>query len=228
MSYDKVVDSAALDAVFSGIGDAIREKSETTASIPHTEMGNAIRNLSIGEDLTAEVMAQPAMVANIIESLVGKATGANATPETILEGYSAYVGQKLIEGIASAGIDIAAMFGCSKYAVDEVTFSSRTEWNGATISHSLSEKPKAFILVAESVEKTNGDIHAGICVDSENSGSPFMASLTWRYNLLVDANSSGLSTTIKSLTDSYIETKAGSSTYSYLTAGMKYYVITMA
>lgn len=51
-----------------------------------------------GENVTPEVTAQTPLVTEILESLVGKVTLANATPETILEGYSAYVKQKLVQG----------------------------------------------------------------------------------------------------------------------------------
>lgn len=42
MAYDKVVDSAALDAVFTGIADAIRKKTGTTGAIASTDMAAAI------------------------------------------------------------------------------------------------------------------------------------------------------------------------------------------
>lgn len=48
MAYDKVVDSAELDAIFDGIGDVIREKNKTTDKIPHTALEDAIRALSGG------------------------------------------------------------------------------------------------------------------------------------------------------------------------------------
>ena len=51
-----------------------------------------------GETVTPEVQIQTPLIEDIKESLVGKATGANATEDTILEGYSAYVGQELVEG----------------------------------------------------------------------------------------------------------------------------------
>ena len=51
-----------------------------------------------GENVTPEVQTQTPLIEDIKESLVGKATGANATEDTILEGYSAYVGQELVEG----------------------------------------------------------------------------------------------------------------------------------
>ena len=51
-----------------------------------------------GENVKPEVDIQTPLIEDIKESLVGKATGANATEDTILEGYSAYVGQELVEG----------------------------------------------------------------------------------------------------------------------------------
>ena len=57
-----------------------------------------LKNLPIAEDVTEEVNIQTPLITEILESLVGKVTIANATPETILKGYSAYVGQQLVEG----------------------------------------------------------------------------------------------------------------------------------
>ena len=50
------------------------------------------------EDVTPEVTTQTPIIQNITEALVGKATGATATADKILEGYSAYVGQQLVNG----------------------------------------------------------------------------------------------------------------------------------
>lgn len=51
-----------------------------------------------GEDVTKEVNVQTPLVEDILESLVGKVYDANATPDKILEGYSAYVHQELVTG----------------------------------------------------------------------------------------------------------------------------------
>ena len=48
MAYDKVVDSAALDAVFTDIAEAIRAKAGTTDTIAYTDMAAAINELSGG------------------------------------------------------------------------------------------------------------------------------------------------------------------------------------
>lgn len=60
-----------------------------------------------GEDVTPEVTAQTPLIEEILESLVGKVYGANATPDKIVQGYSAYVNQNLIEGTLEpiTGID---------------------------------------------------------------------------------------------------------------------------
>lgn len=51
-----------------------------------------------GENVTEEVNVQTPLITSILESLVGKAQGANITPETVLKGYKGYRGQELIEG----------------------------------------------------------------------------------------------------------------------------------
>jgi hypothetical protein len=45
MAFDKIVDSAALDATFKGIADAIRSKAGTTEGMAHTAMAQAVSNL---------------------------------------------------------------------------------------------------------------------------------------------------------------------------------------
>ena len=51
-----------------------------------------------GENVTEEVNVQTPLITSILEALVGKAQGANITPETVLKGYKGYRGQELIEG----------------------------------------------------------------------------------------------------------------------------------
>lgn len=51
-----------------------------------------------GEDVSEEVAVQTPLIQQIREMIVGKATDANATEDTIVKGYSAYVGQKLVNG----------------------------------------------------------------------------------------------------------------------------------
>lgn len=51
-----------------------------------------------GEDVSEEVAVQTPLIQQIREMVVGKATDANATEDTIVKGYSAYVGQKLVNG----------------------------------------------------------------------------------------------------------------------------------
>ena len=51
-----------------------------------------------GENVTPEVTTQTPIIQNITEALVGKAQGATATADKILEGYSAYVGGVLVDG----------------------------------------------------------------------------------------------------------------------------------
>lgn len=93
------------------------------------------------EDITPEIVEQTPLVTEILESLVGKVTLANATPETILEGYSAYVGQQLIKGRLenlSRKID----FG-------EVTLTAAS--SRLSISHNLGVVPSYVFVVSDGV-----------------------------------------------------------------------------
>ena len=89
-----------------------------------------------GENITPEVTAQTPLVAEILESLVGKVTLANATPETILVGYSAYVGRELVNGILE---DLGA--ACAR---GTITFASRT--TSFSVDTGIAEA-KIFIMV---------------------------------------------------------------------------------
>lgn len=61
-------------------------------------MGKGIKTGGSAENLKEELSTQDALIANLAELIVGKSNGATATEETILEGFSAYVGQKLVTG----------------------------------------------------------------------------------------------------------------------------------
>ena len=93
-----------------------------------------------GENVTPEVQAQTPLVTEILESLVGKVTLANATPETILEGYSAYVGQELVEGTRKS---LETIFGLTKINSGTLINTSNTAIN---IKHNLNVIPKIFMI----------------------------------------------------------------------------------
>lgn len=89
-----------------------------------------------GENLNAQLTAQETLIQTITESLVGKATLANATADKILEGFCAYVGQQLIQGTAKVGVS-GIDFG-------EVTLAANGD---ITINHGLGVAPTAAYLV---------------------------------------------------------------------------------
>lgn len=109
-------------------------------------MADAFLTRKGGEDVTPEVNEQTVIIQDIMEALVGKVYGANATAETILKGYSAYVHQNLVEGTMEAGIP-TSLFGCTKFAIDEFSFTADTSVIPTTIKHSLGETPTAFMII---------------------------------------------------------------------------------
>lgn len=114
-----------------------------------------------GENVTEEVNVQTPLITSILEALVGKAQGATATADKILEGYSAYVGQQLVNGTAkdaSTMVDLLGIFGCTKIAIDKFTLSSRTETSNYTIQYSLGEQPTIAILTCASNPSRNYDV----------------------------------------------------------------------
>lgn len=92
-----------------------------------------------GENVTPEVTAQTPFVTEILESLVGKVTLANATPETILQGYSAYVGQQLIQGTRP---DISRSIDFGSVTLPELS-------ETITVNHGLGAIPKYVVLIPE-------------------------------------------------------------------------------
>ena len=63
-------------------------------------MGQGIKAGGGSENLKPELQAQDILIDDILETIVGKSSGATATAETILEGYTAYVGKELVTGKA--------------------------------------------------------------------------------------------------------------------------------
>lgn len=102
-----------------------------------------------GENVTPEVTAQTGLIDSIKTQLVGKATGANATADKILEGFSAWVNGQLVQGTAKEGIPINS-FGYTKFSVD--TFTPTTTIASLTVSHSLGEIPKIAVLWGKNVQ----------------------------------------------------------------------------
>ena len=125
-----------------------------------------------GENITAELDAQAILLQEIEESLVGKASGANITPETVLKGYAGYKGKELVEGTydpATAdpnlipenireGVDIFGIIGTMVEGVSgidygEVTLTAQSKT--ITISHNLNKKPTRAYLLPYSLGSTS-------------------------------------------------------------------------
>lgn len=167
------------------------------------------------EDVTPEVTAQTPVITQILEGLVGKAQGANATADKILEGYSAYVGQKLLHGTAKEGLDLSA-FGITKVAVDEIVPASDISTTEG-IPHSLGITPKYLIIITDetvSSSTTRGYIKEYMATQN------IMASFWFSYTY-----DGGTQTTGKSALSS---TSFKLNNGGYLKAGVAYKILTMA
>lgn len=95
-----------------------------------------------GEDVTAEVQVQTPLVDQIMTALIGKVgDDANATAETILEGYKAWVqGEKIIGTfVPITGIDYG-----------EVTPSANTA--SITVSHKLGAIPSFAVIMLKTFD----------------------------------------------------------------------------
>lgn len=78
MAYDKIVDSAKLDAGMTATANAIRAKTGGSSAIPwkeNTGFADAVGDISQAEDLSAELEAQDALISALEEAVAGKAAG---------------------------------------------------------------------------------------------------------------------------------------------------------
>ncbi len=111
-------------SVIGGLGNTPPEKV-LQGSIYSDESG--VRRTGTMEDITPDLNAQSDLIKEIRAMLVGRVTEANATPEDILKGKKAYVGEKLIEGTLSLN-PIKADVSLSKPPY-EILASSAVEFN---------------------------------------------------------------------------------------------------
>lgn len=116
-------------------------------------MSANVSNKGGGENITPEVTAQTSLVTEILESLVGKVTLANATPETLLEGYSAYVAGKLVVGTLPI----------EKTKIDYGTLTADVSGESiATVNHTLKKSPSYMMLLPKSVNRSTNVFLASI------------------------------------------------------------------
>ena len=172
------------------------------------------------ENLNTQLTAQETLIQTITESLVGKATLANATADKIIEGFCAYVGQQLIQGTAkdpSQLADLKAAGGYTKMAVDKFTFSTKTS---ASVSHSLGEIPRCYLLftVTDVAQLANGCLKfaayiEGAASDKDIGISPYQ----------MDGYITAL--TVQLITK---QTSAAVSNLGTYAAGVEYTLVTMA
>ena len=167
------------------------------------------------ENVTPEVTAQTSIITQILEGLVGKAQGANATADKILEGYSAYVGQELIEGTAKAGLDLSA-FGITKVAVDEIVPTSDISTSD-DITHSLGDTPKYLMITTdETISSSTTRGYVKEYMSTQNTMVSFWFSRSYTSGTST-AGESDLSPTSFKLNNG-----------GYLKSGVTYKILTMA
>lgn len=175
-------------------------------------------------DVTPEVTAQTPLVTQILEGLVGKAQGANITPETVLKGFKGYSGQELVEGTMEAGINLSDI-GITKCAIDEFTFSSDTLASTA-VNHSLGEVPKiAFVFTNDAVSHSSGANRVVQAVYVSKIGSGEL-NLQWDEEIYWNDGSRISQTNSMTITESSFAINGGNSCK--YQSGVNYTLITMA
>ncbi len=176
-----------------------------------------------GENVTPEVTAQTGLIDSIKTQLVGKATGANATADKILEGFSAWVNGQLVQGTAkdpSQFADLKSAGGFTKMAVDKFSLTTDTIAQNIPITHSLGDIP-LFILLLGPVYTGNYYIKSIYCIFNDAIGS--MKPSLFVYS---DSNFYKYNTNATRGADSVTLGEAG---YNFkYAAGIEYTLITMA
>lgn len=197
-------------------------------------MSANVSNKGGGENITPEVTAQTSLVTEILESLVGKVTLANATPETILEGYSAYVGQQLVTGEMKP---IEKILGFTKCYISTVTFANAVSANSLIFTHGLGVPPEMFLIIADKMIYDNVYSENSLTVffgqninnNGENRGyAVSVAAYTNDADIKLYNNSNTYTTDNKENLKSYIP-KVGQGASSFrVAAGIPYTVIALA
>ena len=127
--------------------------------------------------------------------------------------------------LVEEGVNFPPLAGCTKMAVDKITYSSRTA-GGSLISHSLGGVPKVAILFCTSRSIVNFDVTASIVVRASSGSKCYGVSIYGYASDGTALNSTALSndTSIMSATG----VKAIMNNSIYYTAGVEYTLITMA
>ena len=174
-----------------------------------------------GEDVSKEVAVQTPLIQQIREAIVGKATVANATADKIVKGYSAYVGQELVNGTLEP-FDLAKIFGCSEMNIETFTYPSNRECK-YSINHSLGKIPKV-VLISNNGSELSANYALISYLGIFNNGSSINGAAIYKYTggNHVSEYSEGY------ITDSTITIGSGSLILEFYDAGVEYTLITMA
>ena len=130
----------------------------TTSELTVTpSAGKHLSQVVVGavEDVTPEVTAQTPLVTQILEGLIGKAQGATATADKILEGYSAYVGQELLNGTAKQG----------RLGIDFGELTTTAVSSLITIEHNLGVVPSHALLFVIDEPGNFNNVYTTLAID---------------------------------------------------------------
>lgn len=156
-------------------------------------------------------------------------SGRYLTGSQTIKGDSDLIAENIREGIDIFGVlgtmvegITPEMMGCTKIAVDKITFSIRTSVANVALTHSLGELPKFFILWSNNTGKVSEDVIYSAGAVAPNSYSNKMHGGTAYFSsskpYITNVGSNNVdATTIKPANTNY-----------YYTAGVEYTLITMA
>ena len=207
-------------SVVGGLGNTPPEKV-LQGSIYSDESG--VRRTGTMEDITPELNTQSDLIKEIRAMLVGRVTEANATPEDILKGKKAYVGEKLVTGVLEP-VYLKEMFGYSKISIKTLTFSSDESARNKILEHGLGAKPSAVLLFSAfnpMTSKTNSLIYTGGWV----AEGDFLYPRAWMYKSSSGVDDKYGSPAVRSVTETTLTVNVDGCIFA---AGVPYTLITMA
>ena len=157
----KLLSQVIVNAMASG---ALSDITVSSAGLITAQVGTS-GYLASGTKKTKQLTTQAAKTWTPTTSDQSIASGRYLTGKQTIKGDSNLIAENIRDGISLfgvlgtmvEGIDLLSIFGYTKISVDKVTYASTTSLQNLTLSHSLGESPKCFMILG-GIITTNGSL----------------------------------------------------------------------